>query len=242
MSQITIAHQFNGPPDSGNGGYSCGLVAAQLEQDRPVQVTLHAPPPLDRPLQVVYEDENEASSDEQSLQVLDGETLIASAVTTDLDIEHPAAPNRQQALKAAEAYSGFKSHPFPGCFVCGPDRPVQDGLRIFAGPLDDSSQASCDWQPYPSLGDGNGIIRPEIIWAALDCPSYFGAFIGQDNPKALLGRMTLRFYKKQASVNDTYIISAWPISNEGRKYFGGSALFNEQGEFVALARATWIRI
>ena len=48
---VTIASRFNGPADSGNGGYSCGLLAAFI--DGPARVRLHAPPPLDTPLAVV---------------------------------------------------------------------------------------------------------------------------------------------------------------------------------------------
>ena len=29
---VTIASRFNGPADSGNGGYSCGLLAAFIEE------------------------------------------------------------------------------------------------------------------------------------------------------------------------------------------------------------------
>ena len=42
-----IRKRFCGPPNSGNGGYVCGLLANALGE--PAQVTLHAPPPLDPP-------------------------------------------------------------------------------------------------------------------------------------------------------------------------------------------------
>ena len=50
---VTIPSQFNGPPDSGNGGYVRGLIAHErLEQGHtgPVTSTLRMPPPLDTPL------------------------------------------------------------------------------------------------------------------------------------------------------------------------------------------------
>ena len=40
-----IRKRFCGPPNSGNGGYVCGLLANAMAE--PCQVTLHAPPPLD---------------------------------------------------------------------------------------------------------------------------------------------------------------------------------------------------
>ena len=49
MPAVMIPRRFNGPPDSGNGGYSCGVVAALLDAPA-VEVTLRAPPPLEREL------------------------------------------------------------------------------------------------------------------------------------------------------------------------------------------------
>ena len=45
MAVVSIPSRFNGPPLSGNGGYSCGVLAAFI--DGPAQVRLHVPPPLD---------------------------------------------------------------------------------------------------------------------------------------------------------------------------------------------------
>ncbi len=48
---MIIGRQFNGPPDSANGGYAAGLLAQQLDADT-VEVTLRAPPPCDVPLRI----------------------------------------------------------------------------------------------------------------------------------------------------------------------------------------------
>ena len=48
---LTIPAWFNGPPTSGNGGYTCGRVA-QLVDAEVVEVSLRSPPPLDTPLAV----------------------------------------------------------------------------------------------------------------------------------------------------------------------------------------------
>ena len=45
---MIVPGRFNGPPDSGNGGYTCGLVAGLLGEV--AEVTLRLPPPLDREL------------------------------------------------------------------------------------------------------------------------------------------------------------------------------------------------
>src|SRR5688500_3011798 len=51
---MIIKARFNGPAGSGNGGYTCGLIADRLPDTDPghgtVEVTLLVPPPLDTPL------------------------------------------------------------------------------------------------------------------------------------------------------------------------------------------------
>ena len=42
-SLLCIDRRFNGPPDSGNGGYSCGLIAVAI--GKPVKVRLVQPVP-----------------------------------------------------------------------------------------------------------------------------------------------------------------------------------------------------
>ncbi len=48
MESIVIDSRFCGPPKSANGGYTCGLLAAHIEDD--AEITLLAPPPLGEPL------------------------------------------------------------------------------------------------------------------------------------------------------------------------------------------------
>jgi len=49
-----IGRQFRGPPNSGNGGYVCGVLARGL--DGPVTAMLRAPPPLDADLDLEIRD------------------------------------------------------------------------------------------------------------------------------------------------------------------------------------------
>ena len=72
MSMLTIERRFCGPPASGNGGYVAGLLARELGGSV-CEVTLLAPPPLDRPLEMRW--------DGAAAHPLDGEQPIASAQT-----------------------------------------------------------------------------------------------------------------------------------------------------------------
>ncbi len=80
--QVTIDRRFHGPPQSGNGGYVCGVVAGLVGGT--AEVTLRRPPPLDRPLQV-------ARLDDGGVALRDGETVIAEGAPASLEID-PRAP------------------------------------------------------------------------------------------------------------------------------------------------------
>jgi hypothetical protein len=54
MPTLTVPSRFNGPPTSGQGGYSAGTLAAHL--DGPAAVSLRRPVPLDEALEVRAED------------------------------------------------------------------------------------------------------------------------------------------------------------------------------------------
>ena len=116
-------------------------------------MTLRAPPPLEQPLIV--------ERDGDGIRIVDGEILVAEAVPATIELEVPAAPSFEQAETASARYPGLQEHAFPRCFICGPEREPGDGLRIFAGPLGDGRFAAT-WQPSE--------VRPELVWAALDCP------------------------------------------------------------------------
>src|SRR4030095_750872 len=48
---VVVEHRFRGPPELGQGGYACGLVAEHI--DAPVAtVSLRRPVPLETPLKV----------------------------------------------------------------------------------------------------------------------------------------------------------------------------------------------
>jgi len=227
-SSIVIDKRFNGPPLSGNGGYTCGIIAANLAES--VSVRLHKPPPLDTPL-IIRRHTN-------AWEVVDGEQVIASAVPTTIQAHVPAAPSYVDALAASRHYRGFESHAFPTCFVCGPDRTRGDGLRIFASPVPGTRVVAAPWLPEATLGDESGKVRPEFIWAALDCPGYFASVVG-DTP-AVLGELAVHV-DRSVHVEEPCVVVGWQILIEGRKHKVGTALFDEDGERCAVGVATWVQ-
>lgn len=230
MNTVRIDRRFRGPENSGNGGYSCGVIARALPG--PCEVTLRSPPPLDRDLQL--------HADRDSATMMDGDTIVASAMRVDgPDVEVPRRPAVEEARAASQRYVGFYHHLYPECFVCGPDREPHDGLRIFAGPDADSDCVAATWTPEDDYADAEGYVRSEFIWSALDCPGYF-ALLKPGLP-ALLGRMSVRI-DSRIPIADTCIVLGWKIATDGRKHTAGSALLTASGSTLAVAKSIWIEL
>ena len=78
MSTVTVPSRFNGPPSSGNGGYSCGVVAKAL--GGPATVSLRRPIPLDQALALRYEDDGKLcafADDELIVEACPASPLLA---------------------------------------------------------------------------------------------------------------------------------------------------------------------
>ena len=127
---------------------------------------------------------------------------------------------------------------FPTCFVCGPGRPGHDGLELFAGPVEDGSVLASPWEPGEGLLDNHGVVRAEIVWSALDCPGYF-ACMGENIRPAVLGELQARLLSAVAG-RQTLVVYAWPLGEDGRKLYAGSAVATVSGDVLAYARSTWI--
>ncbi len=227
---VTIARRFRGPEDSGNGGYTCGTIAAVLGGE--AEVTLRHPPPLDVPLAIQEEGPGRIS-------VYDGETLIAEGVRREVAVDVPAPPSMAEAVDASSRYAGFERHAFPTCFTCGPERDEGDGLRIFAGPMRDRESWAAPWRPGTRLPLRDGAVASEIVWAALDCPGAWAVERASRHRPVVLGRMAARLHEPVAPESH-YVAIAWPRGGEGRKLYAGTALFGESGALVGAALQTWI--
>lgn len=231
MSEIVISSRFCGPPKSGNGGYVCGRLAAAI--DGAASVRLMAPPPLETELRL--EKSNGIA------KLLHGSSVIAEAKPAAVDLAPPRAPSYAQAESAARSYLGFARHPFPRCFVCGPERRAGDGLRIFPGSLAADGLVAAPWTPERSLADGSDAIGREFLWAALDCTSGFAALPIPEGRAIVLGELSARI-DGDVVPDDQCVVVGWPLRVEGRKRFSAAAVLRDTGELLAVGRATWIEV
>jgi hypothetical protein len=235
MPALTIPSRFCGPPGSGNGGYVCGRIAAYL--DGQVTVTLRRLPPLAQRMAV-------ERGGESSVRIHHGRALIAEATSSpgSSALEIPGTVSMAEARTAAGRACCYSDPVFPACFVCGTGRQSGDGLRIFPGPVAGRPLWAAPWTPDSSVTDASGRVRPEVVWAALDCPSGIAAAeaagLAQDTA-ILLGRMTASLAVLPVA-GDQYRVIAWPGERDGRKLTAGSALLGPGGQVLAAARTVWL--
>jgi hypothetical protein len=231
---VIIDKRFHGPSGSGNGGYSCGRIGRYI--DGPATVRLCIPPPLDTPMEVRRHDGR--------VELFHNEELVASGRSTTVDIEIPEPPDFAAAVEASRRYRGLESHFYPGCFVCGPQREHGDGLRVFAGPVENGSgpdgMVAAVWIPDDSLTDSSGFVSTEYLWAVLDCPGAY-SFPEPETGAILLGELAVSI-REPVSAGEKCVLTGWEISHDGRKHYTGTALFGESGSCRAVGYATWFEV
>ncbi|HUP31798.1 MAG TPA: hypothetical protein VM184_02105 [Gaiellaceae bacterium] len=216
---VTIGRRFRGPISSGNGGYSAGLLAAFV--DGPAEVTLRLPPPLERPLAVAAEDGR--------LLLLDGDAVVAEAVPATPELEPPAPVTLAEAEDAAARHdASWLTGEFSECFSCG-NRP-EDGLCIHVGPVAGRDVQAAPWVAHE--------VSSEVVWAAIDCSGAY-AVGGPGRGEVVLGRMAAEI-RRLPEEGEQCIVLSWPLGEDGRKLYAGTALTTADGDVLAIARQTWI--
>lgn len=217
---MRIRGRFNGPPGSGHGGYTAGLIAAGLPHGGPVTVNLRKPPPLERDLVLV------------AGEVRDGDTLIAT-VEPAAGIADPPPPVTPEVAAAAalSADEVRKDHPFPTCFGCGPDR--DDGLALYAGPAGDGRFAAA-WTPEDR-------VDAPLVWAALDCPSSAPAAEPGNRVPIVLARFSVAIAALPRA-GEPHAITSRLLSRDGRKRRSAVGLHDADGRCLAHGEALWITL
>ncbi len=228
---LVVAARFAGPPGSGNGGYTAGLLAPRVGGHEPVTVTLRRPPPLDIALVV--------EPGAGVVRLRDDGSLVAEAAHGDFARQPPPAVGLEQAASAEASYRGRGHHPFPTCFVCGTARERGDGMRLEPGRYARDVTA-CVWTPDPSLARAESPeVSGEYVWCALDCPAGWTSDL--EARPLVLGRMTAS-YDRLPLVGQPYVVVGELVGTQGRKSFTASAIYDPRGNRLARAEHTWIAV
>jgi len=241
MTDLIIPARFNGPARSGNGGFSAGSLAERVPGagQRTVEVTLKLPPPLDTVMRV-------ATDGDLTVLTHDGATVAEAKVVAD-DLEAVDAVAPDAAADAMLRYPGLRSHPFPTCYGCGPDREEGDGLRIFPGPVPGRADTVASlWVPDGSLAVSTDLVDEGLervgvatTWAALDCVGGWSSDL--ENRPLVLGQIAVRIGSRPRA-GTAYVVVGRHLRTEGRKTWTASALFDADGAMLAGARHIWIAV
>ncbi|MEA2317146.1 MAG: hypothetical protein QOD44_1335 [Solirubrobacteraceae bacterium] len=178
--------------------------------DGPAEVTLRLPPPLDAPLAVDYLPGGE-------VEVRHHDMLVASARPVDgVDVEPPVRPTLAEAREAAR-------------------------LGIHFGPLAGHPGVTASvFLPDATVPNRDGVVAPDMVWAALDCPSYTPPLWDWDSP-SLLARLAVERLDC-VTVGEPVVAVGWHLGSVGRKHDTASALLAADGRVLARARALWITL
>lgn len=234
MTRLRIAPRFRGPAQSGNGGYVAGLIgtalAAVAAPETAPRVRLLVPPPMEIDLELTVEP---ASAELAGAELV----AVAQAVSVDTLADSTVdgvAPD--EALAAEAKYRGLVNHPFPGCFVCGPEN--AEGLQLKPGPVGDGHTA-CTWLPAANLAGPDGLVDPIYLWSALDCPG--GWAIDLEGRPSVLGQMTACI-DARPQPGEPCVVMGRVLAEDGRKTHTASTLYDSDGRVLARARHTWILV
>jgi hypothetical protein len=231
---VTIPRRFNGPPDFGHGGYSCGSVAG-LVDSRVASVSLRKPTPLDTPLAV-------RRGDGGTVALLDGDDVVADGGPAELALEVPEPVSLDEAREGRGRNPWLDSHPFPTCFGCGTERDREEAIATLLGRVPGRDEVFADtWTPQAEFAGPDELVTRLFVWAALDCATGAAA-IEPDSGPNVLARLTADPAIAPVRVGEEHVIMAWLLGREGRKSRGAAALVTGEGEVCAVAEGLWIKL
>jgi len=237
---VRFDRRYQGFQHGALGGYAAGVVASRIEG--PAEANLRSLPPMERDLEL------RGAADSQ-LELWENETLVLDARPTGFELEVPDPPSPAEAEAAnGRLLHDEIDHLYPGCFTCGPAREEGDALRLFMGrhPAGASFLASA-WTPHPALADGDGALPPELVWAALDCPTIWAAWSRSvpadpgDGVFTVLARQRLEAIRP-VPVGEPVTVTAWPISKDGRKHVCGAAIHDHDGNLLVRADSFLVEV
>lgn len=243
MLTLTIPTRYNGPRSSGNGGWVSGHLAAELVTDNPdvpVRVKLLKPPPLEVPLTMKTTPDAETGAPVVGLTTATGEVIGTAQRVSTPSPESIVPVSVADARAATATFPGLADHPFPTCYVCGTQRPDNDGLGLHPGFVADGVTA-CVWTAPAAVVPATDSAEAQAgalaeVWAALDCPGGWSA--GLTGRPMVLGTMTASVLRPVPTGAECVVMGRCDETH-GRKSLTTSMVWHDS-QLVAWAAAVWV--
>jgi acyl-coenzyme A thioesterase PaaI-like protein len=230
---LSIDRRFHSWEGVAHGGYVAGQLARRVGPA--CEVSLRQAVPFDTPMRL--------SQDSRGRITLGADgTVMARAEAADVRVEVPAPVCFAEAAATAWNHVSIPVHPTPTCFCCGYERVDGDGLRIWPGSLPGRDTVAAAWIPHPSFAGDHGTLDLTYVWAALDCPSFWGIV---QNLQGMPNVVTIRMAGSilgPVRVERPHVVLGWPIEHGRRRMIGGSAIFGPDGDLLAASRVTWLEV
>ena len=161
---------------------------------------------------------------------------MAEASPPTVDLEPPRRVGVAEARAAEAGYAARRSTRSRSASCAGLRASQATGWC--SGPARSTASSRRPGGRDAGLGDGTVTLARSSCGAALDCPGAFAVeLVGRGT--RVLGRLAARIERLPA-VGETYVIVGWPLGGEGRRQEAGTALLDEAGGVLAVARAVWI--
>ena len=237
-ARIVVERRFEGPPGSGQGGWSSALFAQHLPYIP--TIALRAPIPFERPLRVEAAEDGHRLVDDQQPGPDGGPLTIMTARPWTPDVPDTDPVTIATARAARSAFATFVvPHPVPDCFSCGTR---SDTMGVHACPLDDGRLAT-DWTvPDWAVDDSSS---SAALWAALDCTAAFYVGFVPEVRRVVTAQYAVDVLRP-AVAGETLALVAGPGDHpgdwDGRKRGACSIAFDAEGLVVARARSFWVSL
>lgn len=243
ISTIRIGGWFQGPTDSGQGGWTAHRLVSAISQRatrrpvRPLTTAIRAAIPLDVDLAVVELDDRwELRAPDGSLIMLASEWDPTFADTDPVTVDDAREARRRFTDTVVE-------HPVPSCFSCGR---TPDSMGVHAGPLaDGTDRFATDWTVPDWAVGRDGTVDAGSVWAAIDCCVAWWVGWSRERRTALTVQYAVDELRPLIP-GSTYSLVGWSGDHDpewdGRKRHGASAAFDSEGRCVARSVSFWVSV
>ena len=146
--------------------------------------------------------------------------------------DHPAPPPWGEAVLASEAYVAMTDNDYPNCFGCGPALPDGKGIRVFTGPIKGRDLVAAAGRLRVPLR------RPTVCSCLSTCGQRSTVLEvgpgGSSSRGACRHGVPERSAKTPILAGAPYLVTGWPVRQDGRKSFVGMAIFDRDGVVCAV--------